>query len=100
MLYYVFDDEETAIRAENYICQIGQVPITGINAQTGKIFLSAKTLRWATPQKRLDGKWCFPYVGDERVNQYPPTVASYFEDEFSNTKEEYQEDWFSNPDEE
>ena len=94
-LYYVFDDEETAIGAENYISTIGGAPITGVNAATGELEPNAtKTERWAIPKERLDGKWAFPYVGDDKVSQYPPDVADYFETTFPNTKEEYEDDWF------
>ena len=97
-IYYVFDDEQTAKDAENYISSIGGVPITGVNAATGELMPNAaKTERWAIPKERLDGKWVFPYVGDERVNQYPPDVANYFETSFPNTKEEYDENWFPEP---
>ena len=98
MLYYVFNNEETAINAEKYISTIGGVPLTGINALTGKPEPHAvKTLRWAIPKERLDGKWVFPYVGDDRVAMYPPDIANSFETNFPNTKEEYDEAWF--PDE-
>ena len=95
MLYYVFDDEQTALGAENYISTIGGAPITGVNALTGELMPGAcKTERWAIPRERADGKWVFLYVGDERVGQYPPDVADYFETNFPNTKEEYQDEWF------
>ena len=96
MLYYVFEDEQTAIDAEAYICEVGGVPIIGVNAATGEPMPNAtKTERWAIPQQRAtDGKWVFPYVGDEMVSQYPPDIANYFETTFPNIKEEYSEDWF------
>ena len=95
MLYYVFEDKQTAIDAENYISTIGGVPITGVNAATGELEPNAiKTERWATPRERIDGKWCFPYVGDDRVSQYPSDVADYFETTFPNVKEEYDSAWF------
>ena len=95
MLYYVFETEEIAEGAEQYISQLGGVPIPSINAETGEIDTKAvMTERWATPKQRLDGKWVFPYVGDEKVSQYPSSVASYFEENFPNTKEEYNENWF------
>lgn len=101
MLYYVFEDEETARGAEHYISTIGGAPITGVNALTGELEPdAAKTERWAIPKERLDGKWCFPYVGDARVAMYPTDVANYFEDTYPNTKEEYNDDWFYQDEEE
>ena len=98
MLYYVFDDEETAIAAEAYISNIGGAPIVGVNALTGEPMPDAtKTERWAIPQQRADGKWVFPYVGDERVAQYPDSVKGYFAENFPNTLEEFDNAWF--PDE-
>ena len=96
MLYYVFDDEQTAVGAEAYICQLGGVPVTGVNAATGELEPDAvKTERWAVPEQRLtDGKWVFPYVGDELVAQYPDNVRSYFAENFPYVLEEPADDWF------
>ena len=101
MLYYVFETEDLAVGAEHYISTIGGAPITGVNAMTGELMPGAtKTERWAIPKKRIDGKWCFPYVGDEKVEMYPTDVANYFETKFPNTKEEWTDDWFQQNDEE
>ena len=96
-VYYVFDDEQTAIDAENYISNIGSVPIPSVKASTGEIDENVtETVRWAIPwQRETDGKWVFPYVGDETVAQYPDSVVNYFETNFPNTKEEISEDWSS-----
>jgi len=94
-LYYVFDDETTAIDAEAYICTIAQVPIVGRNAKTGQLEPNkAKTERWATPQERLDGKWVFPIIPDAIAYQYPPEVATAFNTNYPNTREEYDQAWF------
>ena len=100
MLYYVFDTEQLAVDAENYIDNVGGVPIIGVNAATGQSEPNAaKTERWAIPKQRLDGKWVFPYVGDELVAQYPEDVVNYFRDNFPHVKEEYDESWFPQYDE-
>ena len=95
MLYYIFETEDLAIGAERYISQIGGAPIVGINAETLlEDYDGVKTERWAIPKQRKDGKWVFPYVGDERIAQYPTDVANYFETTYPNTKEEFSDDWF------
>lgn len=92
MLYYVFNDEQTAINAEAYICQIGGAPVIGLNAETGLPEPDkCKTERWAVPEERLDGKWVFPYIGDDKVALYPPAIANDFDDLFPHIKEEYDE---------
>lgn len=94
-LYYVFDDEQTAIDAEAYICTIAQTPIVGRNAKTGQLEPNkAKTEKWATPQQRLDGKWVFPIIPDAIASQYPQSVTDNFNSTHTNVKEEYSSDWF------
>jgi len=60
---------------------------------TARVILTA-TDGWLIPQEREDGKWVFPYVGDERVAQYPPDLANYFDTTFPHVKEEYDASWF------
>jgi hypothetical protein len=94
-LYYVFETEGLAIAAEAMICQVAQVPIVGVNAKTGLPEPNkAKTERWAVPQERLDGKWVFPIIPDAIASQYPAEVASAFNTNFPNTREEYDQAWF------
>ena len=94
MLYYVFDNKEDADAAENYISQIGGAPIVGINAGTGHLSTNARTMRWAIPwQRQTDGKWIFPYVGDDLINKFPSEQTEYFNRTFNYTLEEYQENW-------
>ena len=94
-LYYVFEDEQTAIAAEAVICQIAGAPLIGRNAKTG---LPApdkcKTERWAIPMQRLDEKWVFPKVPPELLDQYPQEVIDGFNSSFPYVLEECQEDWF------
>ena len=95
MLYYVFENEELAVGAEKYISQLGGAPIVGVNASTGEPMPDAtKTERWAIPVQRIDGKWVFPYVGDELVSQYPDSVRGYFAENFPYVLEEFSQDWF------
>jgi hypothetical protein len=95
-LYYVFDDEQTAIDAEARICEIGNAPVTGVNAKTGQPAPDkCKTERWAVPQQRItDNKWVFPYVGDELAEQYPEEVRNAFNADYPHIKEEYDSGWF------
>ena len=97
-IYYVFEDEATALAAEATICQIAGAPLVGRNAKTG---LPApdkcKTERWAMPEQRLDGKWIFPKVPDALLAQYPQEVIDGFNSNFPYVFEEYQEDWFPVP---
>lgn len=95
MLYYIFETEQIALDAENYISQLGGAPLTGVNALTGTHEPDkCKTIRWAIPQERLDGKWVFPYVGDDRISQFPQTILDYFSTNFPHGKEEYDNSWF------
>ena len=95
MKFYVFDNEETAIGAEAFICYIANAPRVGFNAKTKTLAQNkCTTKRWAIPQQRLDGKWVFPYVGDDKLALYPSEVIDGFETNFPNTKEEYNEEWF------
>jgi hypothetical protein len=95
MKYYVFDDEATAVAAEAAICQIAGAPRVGYNAKTG---LPApdkcKTERWAIPRRRNDGKWVFPYVGDEVLADYPSETIDGFNTQFPYVFEEYDQSWF------
>ena len=94
-LYYVFANEQIAIDAEAYICKVAGGPIVGRNAETGKLAPDKqKTIRWAVPKQRNDGKWVFPYVGDARVAEYSEEVAETFDENYPHTKEEYAENWF------
>lgn len=95
-LYYVFNDQQTALDAEAYICSIAQTPVVGKNALTGQPEpAKAKTVRWAVPEQRAtDGKWVFPVVPDHIASQYPPEVASAFNTNYPNVKETFDSSWF------
>ena len=101
-IYYVFDDEETANGANDYISNIGGAPVPSVNAYTGEVDEdAAQTVQWGTPWPRAtDGKWVLPYVGDDTVAQYPDSVTDYFETNFPNTKEEIEDSWLPEEDEE
>lgn len=101
-LYYVFDDEQTALGAEAYITQVGGAPIVGRNFATGQPEPDkTKTERWAIPQQRVtDGKWVFPIVPQEIAEQYPPEVSAAFNTNYPNVKEEFDPLWFPEEDEE
>jgi hypothetical protein len=95
MEYYVFNDEQTAINAELYIREHGNLPLTGINALTGLPEPEkAKTEKWAIPQQRLDGKWVFPRLSEYfRMNCTEEEITTFFTS-FNPTIETYNNDWF------
>ena len=95
MVYYVFETEQLAVDAEHFISQTGGTPIPSINPVNGEVDPDAvKTERWAIPwQRATDGKWVFPYVGDELASQYPESVRNYFSETFPHIFEEFSEDW-------
>lgn len=96
MLYYVFETKQLALDAENYISELGGAPITGKSACNNELQpTKCKTIRWAIPQERFDAKWVFPYVGDNRVAQFPQIIINNFYINFPHTKEEYDSNWFS-----
>jgi hypothetical protein len=93
--YYVFDTEATAISAELYIRQVGQMPITGVNALTGELQPhAAKTEQWATPAQRLDGKWCFARVPANVRANIPAPVQAAFDTNYPHVVETYSTEWF------
>lgn len=93
--YYVFDTEQEALAAESAICQIGGTPITGNNAKTGKAEpTKAKTVRWAIPQQRLDGKWVFQRVPQSILDTIPTEQQNQFDSAFDYTIETFSADWF------
>lgn len=95
-LYYVFEDEQTAIDAEYFISSTGGAPLVGRNALTGELEPDkCKTERWAIPQQRLDGKWVFEKIPTSVLDQYPEGLIDYFNTTYPNTLEEYDNSWFS-----
>ena len=97
-LYYVFEDEQTAINAEATISQIAGAPRVGYNALTGLPEPDkCKTERWAIPQQRLDGKWVFPKVPTELLEQYSDDTINQFNQAFPYVFEEYDASWFPSP---
>jgi hypothetical protein len=94
--YYVFNDEQTAIAAESMICQLGQTPITGINAATGLPEpTKQKTERWAIPQQRLDGKWVFQRVPESMRANIPEEQQQAFNTNYPHIIETYNPEWFN-----
>jgi len=94
-LHYVFDTEALANGAQEYICTVGSVPITGNNAKTGELEpTKAKTELWAIPFQRItDSKWVFPIIPPEVKAQYPQEVVDAFQTNFPNTEEEFDTSW-------
>ena len=95
MEYYVFDTEATAIAAEAMICQLGQTPVTGINAATGLPEpTKQKTERWAIPRQRLDGKWVFQRVPEAMRANIPQPQQSAFDAAYPHTVETESPEWW------
>jgi hypothetical protein len=93
-LYYVFDDEATAVGAEHYITQIGGAPVGSIDPVTGEAREGVVgTTRWAIPWRRVDGKWVFPYVGDATIALYPDSVKATFAENYPHVLEEHDTAW-------
>ncbi len=95
MEYYIFNDEQTALEAEAFIAEKGFMPITSTNAQTGELTPNKqKTEKWATLQQRLDGKWVFPRLPAEVLENVALEDKTYFFNAFSPVIEDYEADWF------
>ena len=98
--YYVFDTEATAIAAEAWISAAGGLPRTGKNAKTGQENPTAcKTVRWAIPKQRLDGKWIFERVPKSERDKFPPIKKNEFDSNFPHVIEIYNSNWFETPEE-
>lgn len=94
-LYYVFEDENVANAAQDEIARLGGAPIKGRNAKTGEEVDKAPTTSWATVQQRLDGKFVFPKVPTEVLNQYSEGTIDTFNTTFPYVFEEYDPNWFA-----
>lgn len=95
MEYYIFNTEQEAINAENFISNIAGFPIVCNNAKTGLPEPNKqKVERWAVPRQRLDGKWCFQRVPADEINKVPQQVIDQFQTDHPHTIEEYSENWF------
>jgi hypothetical protein len=86
MYSYIFNDADTAISAEMYICDIGSVPLSGFNAESGDICEKNEyfTNSWATPKQLIDGRWAFSVVPEFIRDNYPTGVTEYFNENFPN----------------
>ena len=92
---YVFDTEATATAAELYIRQVGQMPITGVNAATGELMPNAaKTERWAIPAQRVtDGKWFFQRIPAHIRANIPQAVQDVFDSNYPHSIETFSPSW-------
>jgi hypothetical protein len=86
MYSYIFENLDIAVSAEMYICDIGQVPLSGLNAKTGEVCNKTEyfTNSWATPKQLIDGRWAFSVVPKFIRDNYPTGVAEYFNETFPN----------------
>jgi len=93
--YYVFNTENKANAALNYINAKSIFPITGKNARTGRMAHNkAKTLRWAdAPWQRADGTWVFPRIPDYIRATLDVEETAAFVNAFSPAIENYHSDW-------
>ena len=87
--------EETFNEVKRLTPKVTGAPLIGTNAATG---LPApdkcKSERWAIPQQRLDGKWVFPKVPAEMIDQFTDSQIDAFNNAFPYVFEEYSLDWF------
>jgi hypothetical protein len=94
MEFYIFDDKETAMRAESYIRQVANFPRISVDIN-GTLRPDAQmTMKWANIQQRMDGKWVFPAVPYEIIIKYPQSVVDEFNANFLYIIEEYNSEWF------
>lgn len=91
--YYVFNTEQEAINAELQIRELGNFPLSGVNAMTGEVAQEGLTTAWATPQQRLDGKWVFPRI-PENLRQQHADKINLFASNNVFTIEPYSPEWF------
>lgn len=97
MKYYVFNNEEIAKGAENYICSCVEktFPIVGINAKTKKLENNKqKTVKWDKPKQRIDGKWIIAQVQVSDLLKCPQEKIDEFLNTFKAIIEEYSNEWF------
>jgi len=82
---YLFDDFDTAVSAEMYICEVGRVPIDGFNGGTYVPNLDYKkfTDKWADVKQTIDGKFGFSVVPTEITDNYPLSAHDYFVNTFN-----------------
>lgn len=95
--YYVFDNEQTAIDAEQFIVNVAGLPKVGKRASDGLLQPSKQqTLSYAKPVQRLDGKWIFLRVKSSDLAQIPDNIINSFNNNYPHTIEEFNFDWFAN----
>ena len=96
MEYYVFDNEQTATDALNYIANIGSYPIIGENMKTGNLEPNKQTAGARDIiLQRLDGKFIFQRIPEFIRAQYPQSAKDYFSATFPHTVESFSSDWLN-----
>jgi len=91
---YVFESENVALSALAYIDAVGECPIIGRNSATGELEPnSAKTETWAIVRQRVDGKYFFPRVDEEKRQMYPEAVLISFQNNYNYTLEIFDDSW-------
>ena len=94
--YYVFDNEQTAINAEQFIVNVAGLPKIGKRASDGMLQRNKQqTLSYAKPVQRLDGKWIFPRVKSSDLLQIPANVINSFNNNYPHTIEDSDASWFA-----
>lgn len=93
--FYVFDTEQEAMEAEYYISNIAGFPWTPVRGDSNIPYENAqKTERWDIPRQRMDGKWVFISIPDDRLSGYPQGAIDGFVNGFTYVIEEINDDWF------
>lgn len=103
--FYVWDIEEEAINALNYINNTIWLPLVGRNALTGELEpYKQKMENWCEDpiQRDLDGKFVVPRIPKNILDYANVSVEDqlYFLNTYHPIIEEYQDDWFDNVGEE
>lgn len=94
--YYVFETENSASSALNYINASSRFPIKGRNARTGELADGpGRTVKYCDEvRQRLDGKWVIPRIPADQRAILSAEESNAFINGFDFTIETYQNDWF------
>lgn len=98
MEYYVFDTEQEAQDALDFINTSGWFPLTGNDPSNGASKPDGpKTETWCENIiERLDNKWCFPRIPSDLMDtiKVPAEQRQFFLDTFTPAIEQFDPSWF------
>lgn len=95
--YYVFDSEQDAIDANNYIGTFLNFPWKPTNSETGENDDQAQqTTTWSRPlQRDSDNKWILNKLPDTMWENATEEQKNHFNTTFQHTTETYASNWFN-----